>query len=288
MICSYCNSEFEGKFCPNCGAPAPVQAPVVNNTHIQDKPINNPPVQNHYQQGPRKLRRGMKVGMIICLVFAGIYALIGLSMPYIFSMTFFFLVLAVMFLLLGHTPKESQYMFGKPNGIKKKSFVLACILIACVVFGILGSVLPQPETDDSSTSNGTSQSQGANSDTNTTLNDVEKWYKNQTSAVSQSLIEYAKSVNGLTTLNVTSSQFRFGEDSGWYDCHYTFYFTCKINGVNYDGEARAFMKYQDSTVNWFHFEIFSNSGIQPLVEHYDDSYDKIIEDYYMELEDKYN
>lgn len=43
------------------------------------------------------------------------------------------------------------------------------------------------------------------------------------------------------------------------------------------------MKYQDNTVNWFHFEIFSNTGVQSLVEHYDDSYDQIIEDYYKEL-----
>ena len=42
------------------------------------------------------------------------------------------------------------------------------------------------------------------------------------------------------------------------------------------------------TVNWFHFEIFSNAGVQSLVEHYDDSYDQIIEDYYKELESKYN
>ena len=134
----------------------------------------------------------------------------------------------------------------------------------------------------------TTQLQNDYTDTNTTLTDVEEWYNNQTPTVSQSLMEYAKSVNGLTTLNVTSSQFRFGEEDGWYDCHYTFHFTCKINGVNYSGEARAFMEYQDSTINWFHFEIFSNTDIQPIVEHYNDSYDTIIENYYKELEDKYS
>ena len=118
--------------------------------------------------------------------------------------------------------------------------------------------------------------------------DVQKWYEGQIPAVSQALSEYAKSVDGLTVLNVNSSKFRFGEDSGWYDCHYTFTFTCKVNGVSYTGEARAFMKYNDNTVNWFHFEIFSNNSATSLVEHYDDSYDKIIEDYYKELESKYN
>ena len=144
----------------------------------------------------------------------------------------------------------------------------------CTVCGYVGT-----EQDNNSSQKPTNK---------TTIKDVEKWYNNQTSAVSQSLMEYAKSVNGLSNLNVDSSKFRFGEDSGWYDCHYTFYFTCKINGVKHTGEARAFVKYQDNTVNWFHFEIFSNNGVQPVVEHYDDSYDKIIEDYYKELQDKYN
>lgn len=121
----------------------------------------------------------------------------------------------------------------------------------------------------------------------TTLNDIQAWYNNQTSAVSQSLIKYSQSVNGLSSLNVNSSKFRFGEDFGWYDCHYTFNFVCVVDGVTYNGEARAFMKYQDSTINWFHFEIFANDGTQSLVEHYDDSYDQIIEDYYKELESQY-
>lgn len=57
--------------------------------------------------------------------------------------------------------------------------------------------------------------------------------------------------------------------------------------TTYNGEARAFMKYQDDSVDWFHFEIFSNTGAQSLVDHYDDSYDQIIEDYYKELESLY-
>lgn len=121
----------------------------------------------------------------------------------------------------------------------------------------------------------------------TTMADIQKWYEGQIPAVSQALSDYAKSVDGLTVLNVNSSKFRFGEDSGWYDCHYTFTFTCKVNDVSYIGEARAFMKYNDDTVYWFHFEIFSNNSATSLVEHYDDSYDKTIEDYYKELESKY-
>ncbi len=120
------------------------------------------------------------------------------------------------------------------------------------------------------------------------LEDVEKWYNNQMPAVSQSLMEYSESVDGLTYINVTSSKFLFGEDSGWYDCHYTFYFRCKIDNVIYSGEARAFMKYNDSEINWFHFEIFDNDTYQPIVEHYDESYDETIEAHYKELVSIYN
>ena len=284
MICSYCNSEFEGKFCPNCGAPAPEQTPNVNNTPVTESTpaTNNQPVSYPPINEKRKIRRGMKTGMIICWAFAGLYALVSIGVPSMISMTLFFSILGVMFLFLGISPKKSKYMFGKTNGLKKGMFVLISIIIAFTTFGVLMGIIGDPTT--TTNGDGTSQVQDGDAD----LEDIENWYNNQTSTVSQSLMEYSKSVKGLTSLNVNSSQFRFGEDFGYYDCHYTFYFTCKVNGVNYDGEARAFMKYQDSTVNWFHFEIFSNDGIQSIVEHYDDSYDKIIEDYYKELESTYN
>ncbi len=117
--------------------------------------------------------------------------------------------------------------------------------------------------------------------------DIEKWYKNEMPAVSQSLIEYSKSVNGISNINVSESKFRFGEDSGWYDCHYTYYFTCKVNGEKCIGEARAFRKYNDDNINWFHFEIAKDSDWSVIVEEYDDSYDTIIENYYKELVSQY-
>ena len=312
--CTKCGNQMADDmlFCQKCGTKVvnleteqPIsqpttQTPQPQQTYYTQPTYSSAPVTPVKKQG--KIRTGMKVGMIICFVFAGLYALISIGVPFILSMTFFFLVLGIMFLLLGITPKESPYMFGKPNGLKKGIFVLISVILAFTIFGISMNILPQPETDNGTTDNGTSQSQSADTDdtknestenksdkqeTKTTIADVEKWYNNQTSAVSQSLMEYAKSVNGLSNLNVDSSKFRFGEDSGWYDCHYTFYFTCKINGVKHTGEARAFVKYQDNTVNWFHFEIFSNNSAQPVVEHYDDSYDKIIEEYYKELQSKY-
>ena len=312
--CTKCGNQMADDmlFCQKCGTKVvslepeqPIsqpttQTPQPQQTYCTQPTYSSAPVTPVKKQA--KIRTGMKVGMIICFVFAGLYALISIGVPFILSMTFFFLVLGIMFLLLGITPKESPYILGKPSGLKKGIFVLISVILAFAVFGISMNILPQPETDNGTTDNGTSQSQSADTgdtkgentenknnkqETKTTIKDIEKWYNNQTSAVSQSLMEYAKSVKGLSNLNVDSSKFRFGEDSGWYDCHYTFNFTCKINGVKHIGEARAFVKYQDNTVNWFHFEIFSNNSYQSVVEHYDESYDKIIEDYYKELQLKY-
>lgn len=112
MICNYCDSEFEGKFCPNCGAPAPKQTPVVNTVQRPISSAPNQQIQSSSPKGRRKIRPGMKVGMIVCLVFAAIYALVSIAMPFIIGMTFFFCVLGFMFLLLGFSPKESKHMFG--------------------------------------------------------------------------------------------------------------------------------------------------------------------------------
>ena len=84
----------------------------------------------------RKIRPGMKVGMIICFVFTGIYSLMAIVAPIILFMTFFCAILGVMFLLLGISPRESKYMFGKTNGMRKRLFVFLCILCAYLVAGI--------------------------------------------------------------------------------------------------------------------------------------------------------
>ena len=119
------------------------------------------------------------------------------------------------------------------------------------------------------------------------LADIEKWYKNEMSAASQSLIEYSNSVKGISNMNVTESKFRFGEEDGWYDCHYTYYFTCKVDGQKCTGEARAFRKYNDPNIDWFHFEITRDSDWATIVEEYDESSDATIENYYKELVAQY-
>ena len=315
LFCQKCGAKSEPIKTEQTAAPQPTEVKPAAPQQTYTAPTIN--TQTASGNKKVKIRKGMKVGMIICFVFAAIYGLISIAEPSIFAMTLFFFVLGLMFLSLGLVPKESKYMYllGKPCKLKKSLFVVISIIVAFVICGISMSINPpeattdnpasqqqqnndddsnpsQQEQDDPSSNESKNDQQSATENKpqkdKTTLSDVEKWYTNQTSAVSQSLMEYAKSIDGLTSLNVDSSKFRFGEDSGWYDCHYTFIFTCKVNGTTYNGEARAFMKYQDNTVNWFHFEIFSNTGVQSLVEHYDDSYDQIIEDYYKELESKYN
>lgn len=119
------------------------------------------------------------------------------------------------------------------------------------------------------------------------LTDIEKWYKNEMPAVSQNLIEYSNSVKGISNMNVTESKFRFGEEDGWYDCHYTYYFTCNVNGQKCTGEARAFRKYNDPNIDWFHFEITRDSDWATIVEEYDEASDATIENYYKELVAQY-
>lgn len=315
LFCQKCGTKSEPTKTEQTAAPQPTEVKTAAPQQTYTAPATN--TQTVPGNKEVKIRKGMKIGMIICFVLAGIYGLISIVESSIFAMTLFFFVLGLMFLSLGLVPKESKYMYflGKPCKLKKSLFVVISIIVAYTILGIFMSIDPleatteapasQQQQNDDVGNNSSQQEQGAPSsdeikndqqpttetkpqEDKTTLSDVEKWYSDQTSAVSQSLMEYAKSIDGLTSLNVDSSKFRFGEDSGWYDCHYTFIFTCKVNGATYNGEARAFMKYQDNTVNWFHFEIFSNTGEQSLVEHYDDSYDQIIEDHYKELESKYN
>lgn len=87
---------------------------------------------NHCDQQNRKktLRKGMKVCMIICIALAVIYALISIGTKELIGLTVSFTILAIMFLLLGFTPKKSTYMFGKPFGMKRSTFILICLLSA--------------------------------------------------------------------------------------------------------------------------------------------------------------
>ena len=329
--CYKCGYPMEDDmlFCQRCGTKA-VERPVQDETiqpYVTVHPYseqrftqsieentdvisNTTGVHNRAQQtrsSANTLRKGMKIWMIVCIVFAGLYALIGTAVGEVgmaVGMGGFFAILAAMFFVLAKSPKGNPFIFGKQTGLKKSVFVLICIIAAFVVLsvgaGIMSSTASQ-EKKDSNTSNASvdaqekddalpNQTAGASGSTSNTtaatLTDIQKWYEDQMPAVGQALSEYSQSVDGISNLNVNSSRFFFGGD--WNDCYYKFTFTCKVNGVDHSGEARAFLKYQDDVVHWFSFEVFGNDTMQSVVELYDDSYDQIIEDYYKELESLYN
>ena len=295
--CSKCGNQMadDMMFCQKCGTRS-----VVENTELQeaDKPkfesVHTASVNNYHNESSVKNnaptnRKGMKVGMTICFVFGAIYALISLAEPAIFGMTLFCAILGIMFLCLSKTPKDSVYMFGKDKGIKKSVFVLACIIVAFVSFGALMSTMDTTTPGSSSVSTQTETNASSTSVENkkVSMADIEKWYKNEMPTVSQNLIEYANGVKGISNINITESKFRFGEQDGWYECHYTYYFTCKVNGEKCMGEARAFRKYNDSNIDWFHFEIARDADWATIVEEYDESSDATIENYYKELVSQY-
>lgn len=295
--CSKCGNQMADDmlFCQKCGTRS-----VVENTDTQEaekpkfEPAHTATINNYHSEpsvknNTPKTRKGMKVGMIICFVFGAIYALISLAEPAIFGMTLFCAILGIMFFGLSKSPKDSVYMFGKDKGIKKSIFVLVCIIVAFVSFGALMSTM---DTTTPSTSSVTTQTESNTPFTSVenkkvSMADIEKWYKNEMPIVSQNLIDYANGVKGISNINVTESKFRFGEQDGWYDCHYTYYFTCKVNGEKCMGEARAFRKYNDSNIDWFHFEITRDADWATIVEEYDESSDATIENYYKELVSQY-
>ena len=179
----------------------------------------------------------------------------------------------------------------------KKIFCNLLFLIVIFSLSACGSNNSTPEVNTEPTSKVVNSSITPNTNNNAipnsdkadniTMSDIKKWYENNIPSVSQSLIEYTEA-NGLTNINISDSKFRFGEDGGWYDCHYTFYFDCKSNGEKCFGEARGFVEYQSDDISWFHFEVTKDANWSTVIEIYDDAYDLIIENYYKDLKTKYN
>lgn len=298
-FCSKCGNQMEDDmmFCQKCGTKAvsmteskseDVVIERKEQTYSQPAPTFSSPT---VKKDVSVTRKGMKVGATICFVFGVIYALISLMEFAIFGMALFCFILGAMFICLSKTPKGSEFVFGKDKGIKKNVFVIACIAVAFISFGAIMSTMETPTETNTPASVQTQNDESSNSDEEVqkqvSLADVEKWYKNEMPTVSQNLIEYANNVKGISNINVTKSEFRFGEDDGWYDCHYTYLFTCKVNGEKCMGEARAFRKYNDSNIEWFHFEIAKDSDWSTVVEEYDESSDATIENYYKELVSQY-
>lgn len=188
MKCRNCGMEYEGNFCPNCGAQNALICSVCGNklinnmsfcancgTRVANKPIATQPVSIQVQpapslspepvEEPKKFRTGMKVWMIIFFVFAGIFTLLAFAAPGLFSVVFFFLTLGVMFLLLGLSPRKTKYMFGKTCGLRKGLFVAICISVAYI--GLIAIIFLVPSTEETTANSGTSQSQSSVSDSTT-------------------------------------------------------------------------------------------------------------------------
>lgn len=163
VICPICkngeNNLFDGtKYrCALCGTPFELHQDTQESSLREFESITN---DSHapitVAKKLCKIRIGMKVGMIICFAFAGIYALISIATPMMLAMTLFFGILGLVFLLLGVTPKESKFIF---SGLKKRNFVIISVLVAfflCVItLNILEPAITNTDVND------TSQSQNA-------------------------------------------------------------------------------------------------------------------------------
>lgn len=175
----------------------------------------------------------------------------------------------------------------------KKTKKTGCLIVVAVVILIaIITSLQSPSRTNADTVKENQQEQSVEAK-ETTLEDVQAWYEDQKGAIEESLIEYAES-KGASNVNVSEIKFWFGEEDGWYDCHYTVFFTCDLEGANRSGEARAFLKYQKKKVHWFHFEVFKTDeeifedlDASSIIEEYDESYDQKIEEYYKQLIKKY-
>ena len=93
--------------------------------------------------------------------------------------------------------------------------------------------------------------------------------------------------NGVSGYISASTQLKFDSDLGvYYLVNYT---GGKKNGRAVSGHARAFVKYQDSNIQWFSLEIgYDSNPFDPIVDWYKDEYDSIVENYYFDLQKQVN
>lgn len=155
-FCYKCGEQLNDTaiFCPKCGVKLDDAYinDTDNDTHITDEIVEDYDIET-IATSPQKqpMRKSMKIWAIICLVFAIIYFIIGLAvLRAIMSMTALFLVLSIMFLILGKSPKNSPYVFGKSGGITKKKFVIASIIVGYIICAIImaNGMLNMPPTDN--------------------------------------------------------------------------------------------------------------------------------------------
>ncbi len=65
MYCSHCGTQFEGKFCPNCGAPAP---DISNQFESKAQTVKEDPLNNH----KKKKGRGCITNILLFILISGV------------------------------------------------------------------------------------------------------------------------------------------------------------------------------------------------------------------------
>lgn len=249
---------------------------------------------NTERQNPvKELRKGMILWAIICIVFAGIYVLVGtIAGKFVMaaSMGGLFTVLAAMFFVLAKSPKGNPYILNRYSGLTKNGLIVICIIVAYVVIGLSVSMGLNAKAE-SNDSVHTMQSANENNDgsivektsTEISLADIQQWYESQIPTVTSQFLECTQSLSDISNISVSENQFLFGDEPGWYYCYYELTYSCDVNGENCTGTTRAFMKYNDSNPAWFYCKVFRNYDYALVSEYYDEAYGQIITEYYKEL-----
>ena len=311
--CSKCGNPMEDdmRFCQKCGAraetplsspsparqspeePGPVLSASVPTETAQAKPAR---VENNRTGHARKQKRTRK-GMVFFAGFFGFFAFLYLcilfSDPSLLSAVVCFTTLSVLFLVLSRSPKDQPNIFGMEKGCPKKAFVPLALasgmLLSLMLSMAFGTDDAEPVDSEPDTAKTVSSSaQETVPEEGQSLKEVETWYLSQIPAVETALKAYAESVNGATDLRIEETKFYFGESDGWVDCYYKTTFRCHINGADCTGYARAFVKYRQTDIHFFDYEIWRSSDRMTVIEEHDERYDRIMEDYYRQLKAERN
>ena len=121
-----------------------------------------------------------------------------------------------------------------------------------------------------------------------TLKDVKKWYISQKSFINGNVQNSWDKNPVFSNGRIISNEFYFGNDGGWYDCHYTVWYYVDVQGIPCKGEMRIFLKYKGEKLNVWSHSVFEISTGTRIYRDYDEKYEKIIEDYYKYLVKNYS
>lgn len=115
------------------------------------------------------------------------------------------------------------------------------------------------------------------------LDDVKKWYILQIPRINECVKNSWNSNPLFSNGKVVKNKFYFGNDGGWYDCHYTVLYNIDIQGVPCRGEMRFFLKYKSTDIHMWSHSVFEVATGTRIYRDYDEKYENIIENYYKYL-----